>query len=258
MLSLAEYIAAKSELTALVTKIEKDFVAQFPEQPSADAAKYAASLASKYKTDFWALLGKSMGEVAQNAYDHYQKKTGILLDPDIVDKIIEAQFEDEYYGATLAQRLAYNEQLLHRRLSQSAAAKQLHTVYTGPQFGSQLATDQRLLLGTLVKVEQDVAREYAGETDHKLIQWALSHKHAKPDACDDLATNIDRRVVEYIQEHDLKIDPKGVYFVDDLPVPPHPNCQCEYGIVTDRIHKPGVIERTIHNAAKILRRIWKK
>ncbi len=51
-------------------------------------------------------------------------------------------------------------------------------------------------------------------------------------------------------------NPKGLYFVDDLPLPPHPNCQCEYGmVVKGKTQITTKIKRTLRKVQNILNRI---
>lgn len=259
MLTLAEYVAARAQLARIAQTIEETYTTQAEGKTKKEKLQLARDLAETYKGQVNHVIGTNIALTAQKSVDHYEKLLDIQHpDAAVADKIIDAQFEDKYYGATLTQRLTFNEQLLRRRITQSGAAGVLDSVYTGPKFGSQLATDQRLLLGTVAKIEQDVAKEFATLTEHQLMRWTLSHRHKQPDDCDALANNVDRRVEQYLREKNLDMDPRGLYFVDDLPVPPHPNCQCEYGVVGDTKVHHSSLDRAVHEVKKILRRLWGK
>lgn len=264
MLGLAEYIAARTDLRRYANWAEDQVTKLMPENPTSDqAAAIGLQVARQYRNVQRATLATAMQDVTRNALEHYQKRTGIVIHDELInDKIMQAQYDDRYYGATLTQRLRYNDQLLARRINKAADLdpKFVSDVWTkSVPHGSQYSTDRMLLLSTVAKIEQDVAREYAARTEHKLVRWSLSHRHRQTDICDDLANGVDRAVVAYLNEHNLQHSPKGLYFVDDLPVPPHPNCQCEYGIIRGSEYiKPGQVDRALDRVRRLLRKLWKK
>lgn len=260
MLSLAEYVAYSKQVEQLGISTESKIADQLKGGVTDTEAR---ALAKGYGADYWAeytkLFDEAMEEVADNALSHYAEQLGVDVPDGLKDKIIQKQFSDKYYGATLEKRLVYNLTLLQKRIDLAGRidAKHLTTTYSQyPMFGSQTVTDKRLLLGTMVKIENDAAKEMAGQGDIPFLRWTLSHRHAQTDICDDLASNIDKSVVAWISEKGLKIDPKGLYFAKDLPEPPHPNCQCEFGMVREREElKPGRLERAVDKVKRLLRKI---
>lgn len=262
MLTLAEYVAARAQLERLAVRTRDTTVEHIEGLSKDDAIIAAAKMGKAYYKDYNLLLVASMRETAYQSAKHYHKRTTIELEDFEIEGVVRRQLTEKYYGATLIDRLKYNQQLLLRRITTAGQqdVKNIPLVYFSPiGGGAQFSTDRMLLLGTLAKIEQDIAREVASKTEHKLVRWALSHRHKQPDVCDALATTVDKRVVAYINEHNLKMNPKGLFFIDDLPVPPHPNCQCEYGIVRGSEYiKPGTVERSLDRMRKLVRKIFRK
>lgn len=260
MLGLAEYTAGAAELLAVAQQAETSTVTG----PLSPEQSY-----SNYFSTFRGLLHDRMHEVAKNAVDHYSKLLKQPSDPELVDLLVSKQYTDPYYGLNLNQRLNLNAAALYRKMSQSqlydnAQAITKNEVPTAIDkvltntvpFGAHYYTDRRLMLGTLVKIEQDAVKAVAAKNDIRLIRWTLSHKHARPDICDDLAKTVDKQVKEYLQEKGLNVRPEGVYFVEDLPQPPHPNCQCDYTLVSEQgTEHAGPVQRTIGALTSLLRRI---
>lgn len=264
MLGLAEYRALAADLAALGRQVEQNTMDSIsPDIPRAAAIKIAREAAEEYVEQYQELLERGMLEVGMNAAQYYSGKTGSSIDLDnLVTEVVSSQWEETYYGATLLGRLRVHKRQLQRRIAQSAmlSTEHLGNVYTKTfPYGSQIATDQRLMLSMLVKVEQDVAKEFAKQSDIPLIRWTLSRLHKIPCDCETLASAVNPAVVEYLKEHNLNIDPKGLYFADNYPQSPHPNCQCEHMLVTSRGEQTrGAAQRTFKRVINLLRRLRKK
>lgn len=263
MLGLAEYVAASAQLSQYGLKAEETMQRALDYNLSKEKMiGLAKSVASDYYAQYQELLHDTMKEVAENAVQHYADQLGMEVPEELVDKVVKQQFKNKYYGSNLDQRLKYNHYVLQKRVDMAGRMdpKHLTTTYSQyPMFGSQTVTDQRVLLGTLSKIENDVAKEMAQRSDTPFIRWTLSHRHSVQDICDELAGNVDTDVSRYLAEKGIKISPKGLYFPNKLPDPPHPNCQCEYGMVRDtREIKPGRLERALRTVRKLLRKIQKR
>lgn len=263
MLGLAEYVTASKEVERYGREIEST-VKKLVESntPKDKIVSYAHAAAASYQTQFEELIDDTMREVASNAVKHYAEQLGVEASDDLIESVVRRQYKEKYYGATLTKRLGYNFRLLEKRIDLAGQIdpKHLSTTYSSyPMFGSQTVTDTRLLLGTLAKIENDVAREMAEKTEVPFLRWTLSHKHKQTDICDDLANNVDKAIVTYLQNRNLRVSPKGLYFAKELPQPPHPNCQCEYGMVrATQEFEPGRLERAVNRVRKLLRRLTKR
>lgn len=253
MLGLAEYIAQSAQLDALGQQYD-EMIAKIDRKLTTQEIK---QITKAYILEYRQLLLDSLREVAANAMGHYGKELGVEFHADYPDLIVNDVFAAQYYGASLNQRLAVQARQVERRLTQAnlmGVAAQTFTSHIAG--GSQTLADRRLLLGMLSKIENEAAKKAADEADVKLIRWTLSHRHAKPDPCDDLATSVDNRVVSYLKEHNFNEDPKGLYFAEELPDPPHPNCQCEYSLTIPNVRRTEtLVQRTANKIRSILRRI---
>lgn len=218
---------------------------------------------NSYYDEYEQLLYSSALESGDNAAGHYAKQLGISIPESLVPDTVGAQYARKYYGATLAARLIFNRARLLRKVDNTAAvgAEHIAGVLTkATPFGAQMSLDRRLLLSTMVKVEHDIAKQMAKLDDVPLIRWTLSHMHKQPDICDDLATHSSKKVEQYLEEREVSnIDSKGLYFIDDLPRPPHPNCQCEYALVAPgRPISTGPFKRTLARLRTLFNKIRKK
>lgn len=260
MLGLAEYVAMSAELLKVAKGHQADITRKLdPEMAKMEAIKMARIHAGAYQDDFETLLKGSLTEVGENAAVYYEGKTGIELAnrASFVKKLVETNWKERYYGATIAQRLLLNRNRLDRVTRQTASwgkdYKGLTQLLVDPvPYGSQFNIDKRLLLAQSVKIEQDTAKAFA---DGKLIRWSLSPRHKQECLCDDYARAIDKEVVNFIEQNSLKIDPKGLYTPSSLPRPPHPNCQCEFGIVTGESETRGPVKRAIDKVRSLIKRI---
>jgi hypothetical protein len=260
MLGLAEYVVASKELQGIAAAIEAETAKQIEGLSDQAAIKAALKLGKNYQTQYEVLLRLSLHEIAQNTAAHYEKQLKIKIPEEKMEALVADHYAEKYYGASLTTRLIFNQQVLKRRIAQSGTVgpQYLTDVYTQRvPFGSQVATDQRVLLSSIVKMEQDVARLAADQTEHKLVRWVLSRKHTQTDICDDLSRAVDDSVVEYLNEKRLRIEPKGLYFVDNLPVPPHPNCRCEFNIVGAE-KEPNLLERAAKKVRQLIGKLFGK
>lgn len=250
MLGLAEYRIHTAMLKELAIATDKQIVADItPDTTRRQRIALANKYGDVYHTQYRDLLYTGLNDVAINAVDYYADELAIDIDRQLVaNRVVDRQYRTKYYAATLAARL-----VLHKRRIPRFNEK-------GVSFQQQALTDQRLFLGTATKVEQDIAKELAAEAGIKLIKWTLSHRHTRTDVCDDYASYVSKRAVKFIDDHSLNINPKGVYLVDELPRPPHPNCQCEYGLMQSSggATTSGLIRRTRNKIKRLLRAIRRK
>lgn len=265
MLGLAELRAAQADLQSVGTKYDgliADFITE--DTTKVEGLTFVRSLIPDYQTEYQLVLTRMMKEVAENAIKYYEQALNIEdLDVEgLAEEIAERQFKEKYYGASLDQRLRVNERVLTRRAAMTAQAgvPKLAGVFTNPvPNGAQVNIDKRVLIGTAAKIENDVAKELAGRGSIRLIKWTLSGRHSITCQCDDLAAAINRDVVLYLESRDSKMNPKGLYFAENLPLPPHPNCQCEYGMVSnDKVQRPSRSQRTVKKVLSLLKRIRRK
>lgn len=273
MLGLAEFRAAGVQLQQLAQtydqKTATDIAPLFDDKGNMTtpnrqrAVLLTQANLNAYYDEYEQLLYSSALESGDNAASHYAKQLGSTIPESLVPDTVGAQYARKYYGATLAARLVFNRARLLRKANNTAAvgAEHLTGVLTkATPFGAQITLDRRLLLSTMVKVEHDIAKQMAKLDDIPLIRWTLSHMHKQPDVCDDLATHSSKRVVEYLEEREVPdVNPKGLYFLDDLPRPPHPNCQCEYALVAPgRPVGTGTFKRTLARMRALFNKIRKK
>lgn len=261
MLALAEYVAQGAELQTLGTQYDTAIKTYLNGK---DREKLTPGeikeFVKQYTDEYRAFIQASMTEVAETAIGHYEDQLGVKFDEHFPTDVVSDVFSERYYGATLDERLVVQARQLERRLAQANTLSMATQTFTNPSYGgSQTVADRRLLLGMLAKIENEAARQVAHRSDIKLIRWTTSHRHKQPDICDDLASAIDKRVVAYLNENNFKEDPKGLYFVDDLAEPPHPNCQCEYSMVIPNVKRTEtLVKRAANKVRSILKRIRRK
>lgn len=266
MLSLAEYRAVSAQIKQLGKEIEEETLKRIEGLSKQEAIQVAKDLSQEYQKRYINILSNGLREVAANAATYYNDRVEPHLTQaqleELITKIVKTQLNENYYGATLEQRLKYNYKRLNSNIIKSAAVdtEKLASVYTQKfPFGAHSNIDNRLLQATAVKIEQDLAVEFAEKADYPLIKWTLSGRHAQPDICDDYAAAVDDKVVKYLQDNDIDEDARGLYFKDSLPLPPHPNCGCEYSFVgANKRSKRGPIKRTIQRVRSLIRRIRAK
>lgn len=260
MLGLAEYVAAAAELDTIGSVYEDELRAKLTGLTKRDAIKLARLYVPIYQRDYRALLDRTLRDIAATAVDHYADHTGVSLDRErLVEELIRRTYNERYYGATLTARLNIAQKQLERRIVQTAQVSpdKLSTIFTeSVPFGAQNTISKRLLLGQAAKIENDTAKEMAARANIDLIRWTLSHRHATPDVCDDYSRSVSRNVVRLLDENNIEMDPKGLYLRDELPPPPHPNCQCEYAF-TDLASgsRVGAVRRSIRKVRRILRQL---
>lgn len=259
MLGLAEYSVLSQELYRLGSDAEKKIGDQLlPDTTKTEAIDIAKEAAFEYYDNYEQLLQAGLVEIADNATAYYGDKTGIEMPKDFSAGIVVKAYEEDYFGATLAKRLLVNRRRLERNITRTAqvGTDALKGLITDPiPFGSQHNIDKRVLLASAVKIEQDVVKEFVDKHEEDpLIRWTLSSFHAVPDICDDLANSVDKGVVAYMKANNIDEDPKGLYTADSLPHPPHPNCQCEYHLVTQKSQSISPVKRTVRTIKNLLER----
>lgn len=261
MLGLPEYLAASAEVQQLGKKYDS-LIGEALEgvENKAEAIRIAKAFIPRYRREYERVLKQSLYDVAWNAAEHYKNELGLERDSAALAKrLVVDHFTEKYYGASLQQRLAVREKQLTRTVTQTAQVniQSLSGLFTEKiPFGAQSFVDRRILQGAAVKIEQNAAREAAKDAEAPLIRWTLSPRHAIACDCEELASAVSDEVVTYLKANSLTLDPKGLYLAANLPNPPHPNCQCEYGIVTaEREHKPTNVQRVLKRVRSIIRRI---
>lgn len=262
MLGLAEYVSASAELLQIAKNTETKTAKRLVDVKNKQTAiAITRKLSNEYQEEYEQLLARTLADVSDNAVGYYGKKLNVPESKysGVAKRITALQYEDEYFGLTLARRLLINKRRLQRNITASAqiGIDKLQDVYTKAYpFGAQVNTDRRLMLSYAVRIENEVAKEMAKRADIPLIRWTLARRHRQTDICDDLANNVDKAVVAYLQEHKIKENPKGLYFADQLPQPPHPNCQCEFGMVSrDKSLRPGPVKRAAQKIKQLIKRL---
>lgn len=261
MLGLPEYRSYSAELLRLGQKYDGLIADQLlPTTTKAQAVKIAQDVIPAYSAEYRGLLSKAMSDIAENAVMHHAKLLG--LQPDVkklTARLVANQLNEKYYGYTLTQRLTVRERQIVRQAVQTAQVDPQKIAGLFNQrvpFGAVTSIDRRLLQGTSVKIEQDAAKIMGEAGDIPFLRWTLAGGHKAPCMCEEYATQINKDVVDYLNAHDLKIDPKGLYFREELPPPPHPNCQCEFGFVTSESEKrSSFVHRAVQTVRNILRRL---
>lgn len=265
MLGLSEYTIAKAELWQLILRTQEDLTSNLEGKlTKTQAIRAAEEAANLYYNEYQKVLKQGLAQVASNAINEYQQQVGVTLDDadEVVKNLVDANFGQKYFNESLKKRLEVNKTSMLNRIEKAAVWGSeyagLKRFFAEPTpYGSQYNRDNRVLLAQSAKIEQDAARYMADYAGAELIKWSLSHLHPKPDICDDLALAVDPEVVRYAEENKLDLDPRGVYFVKDLPYPPHPNCMCEYSIVTGEGKSKRARRKTskaLSNALKALRK----
>lgn len=266
MIARAEFLEASKKLTALASSYETRTSERLDEITTLDRAiKATRQLAKGYHTDYRTLLSNSLVQTGVTTADHYNNVLNAGLSQKELNKIIEEQIvkqsKQKYYGATLDQRLAASRLMNETRIRKSAYVGatldtrklNLSRIFTNSYpFGAQVNLDQRILLGQMVKLEHDLALVIAEKADIKVVKWTLSHRHKKRDICDTYAEAVDKDVVKYLRKEKIKADPKGLYFIKNVPEPPHPNCQCHLTMLDGKKLAGGKVRRTLRRARQLL------
>lgn len=259
MLSLAEYQGYVNDITILGQNTDQQIADNIdPEAPKADAIQQAKSVISKYQQDFKRVMDQAMFDIASNTVQHYASQVKTELPEELAMEIVRDQYRRRYYGATLAQRLVLMRLRLNRVATQTAQVGVPHLggLFSQPiPFGAQTNVSKRLLQGTAIKIEQDAARKIAEKADYPLIRWTLSKHHVQTCQCEALASVVNKNVVNYLNEHNIDADAEGLFFRDELPDPPHPNCQCEFDLVGEDEAVPSAGRRPIARFRRLIRKL---
>lgn len=263
MLGLVEYNVISQEILGLAEAAQNNVASKLdPDMTKQQSIKIAKKEMFSYYDDYQTSLKDGLNDIATNAIEHYAGQTTTDVPKGLAEKVVGQIYEERYFGASLITRLAVNRKRLERTVTQSAQVSQaaLSGVLTeSVPFGAHYGIDKRVLLASSERAEQLTAQYFASQEEHPFLRWNVSDRHKGPDTCDDLANNIDKLVVAYLKEHNLDIDPKGLYFQDQIPHPPHPNCQCEFGLVSsDKDVSKNIVKRTTGAISKLLRRFRSK
>lgn len=255
MISEPEYNATVADIKQLGAVYDQLMQDDLPDLDKNDAIKAAKVLATGYYKDVDDTIQSGLFEVAANAADAYE------LD-ELPESLVKAALAERYFGLSYKTRMIANYVRLKRKIDKTAAVGTGHLggIYTQPfPNGAQVNTDATTFRGYVIKVEQDVAKKAADAHDFPLVKWTLAENHAKTCMCDELASMVNKEVVEYLKENQLDIDPKGLFFVKDLPRPPHPNCRCNFELAgKGGSPRKGVAQRSADRVRNLIRRIRAK
>lgn len=260
MLSEAEYQVHASDIDTLGQNYDQQIGDAIPDDmykgPAIQAAK---SFSFPYQKDLKQILDNALYQIAQNAVVHYQSQISTPLPESLAKDLVKDQYRKKYYGGTLASRIVMMRLRLNRVVHQTAQVGigHLSGLHSNPiPFGAQSNISKRLLQGSAIKVEQDTARKVADLADYPLIRWTLAKNHTHYCECETLASRVDKDVIKYLTEHELDIEPEGLYLKDDLPLPPHPNCRCEWSLVkSDHEAVPSEGRRPVEKFRSLVRKV---
>lgn len=266
MITRTEYSEANSNLQQLATRFETAAANQLVKQTNlTDSIETVRKLSALYHGEYEELLSSSLAKAGVTAAAHYNTSLAAGLSTSELSELVKEQIlrqdVERYYGATLSERVSASKLMQETRIKKSAQVgasletrqKNLSRVFNKPYpFGAQVNLDQRILLGQLVKLEHDIGLAIAKKTDIRVVKWTLSHKHTKKDICDALATDVDPKVVKWLNDNQIKISAKGLYFIEKVPNPPHPNCQCHLQMLKDKELRGGRIRRTLRRLRELL------
>lgn len=268
MISKGEHAAAHVDLSELANqysvKTEEALKGLDTDLASLRAAK---NLADEYHAKAKNLTLESLHTIGLNTASHYNKVLELHKDPaeldELVKNLISQQMSEPYHGANLADRLKMNRVQGMVRLTKSSKTgadiitrhRNLVRYFAQPYpHGAQVSYDTRILTGQAVLLEHQIAKSLGVEASKDFVVWTLSGKHSKRDLCDELAEAVDKSVEKALQAADINIPSDGVYFLNQVPNPPHPNCQC-----TLRFIAGGKVDTsTPTRPLATLRKLWAK
>lgn len=241
MLGLAEYRAAAAQVERLGQQYDQQLAEALRDiKNKQEAIKIARQIVAPYQAEYEGLLRRTLHQIAFNASSKYIDDLGLSTDAsELATALVDKQYTSKYYGYTLDQRLNVVNKRLNRAITQrgNVAVDRIPGVFSSGLPGSQMHIDRRLLQGTTVKVERDTAFAVAEDADIPLIRWRLSPRHTKACACEEYAK-------------------KGLFKREELPDPPHPNCQCEFELVTaTKSTRPGPIKRVLRAVRNLIQQL---
>lgn len=266
MISLPEVTAISAQIAQLGAEKDNGMASQLDNLSKQQAINTAKDMAEDYQDSLQDIVTDGLDEVGDTASDYYAKATGVTVPEGELNKFIKKAYSEKYYGLTLGARLTVNKVRLKNNITKTGQVLNkedtpihLAGVYTKSYpYGAQVNIDQRVVQATAQKLEQDIAKLYSEKANYELIRWALSGRHSRSCVCEDLANSVDRDVEEYLKENDLDEDPRGLYFRNKLPRPPHPFCQCEFELVgrggTKASNKRG-FKRSTQKIRQLVQRI---
>ena len=272
MLSQAIYQNTRRDIKDLATK----YTAELREKVNATthvqlALRQAFQTATSYHSELVPLVYKRLQEVGMNAAAFYGPDLTTREQEQEVSAALDTLTHSRYYGLTLPQRLAQSHHQLKYNMRRSAVtgAKQetrllnitrvFNEVYP---YGAHQSWDTRLFLAEAVRLEHEMAKRLGSRQNISLVRWTVSHNHSQEDICDQLSLAVDPLVQTYIEFNHLKVDPVGVYFLEDIPHIPHPNCQCVIKFIRKkpRVQGPKKPEKTSRKSLikRIISSIFKR
>ena len=268
MIAKAEHTAAQIDLQGIAEQQERLLATELIGVTGRqNALKVGFRLLKQYHDQVDTAIVEGLQSVGVRSAVHYNAVLGLDYSEaelrDLVQTHLNRQLTEPYHGANLADRLYRGRVMSRARMTKAAhigveeetrkANIARHFVHKYP-FGAQVNFDKRILLAQSVLLEHEIAKDLAEKADVKLAVWTLSKKHSVRDACDTLAEAVDKDVEAFMKKNNIDIDAAGVYFMQDVPHPPHPNCRCTLQFV----HKKKVTSGSPFRSAIALQKLWKR
>lgn len=275
MVNKPEYVAASSDLIAAARTLEDELLTALQGTSTiTKALDIAKGYGLSYYEGFDQLYDETLRTASLNALNYYNKHYALAMSDEDIETYAYQLLDDlknkKYHGLDYAQRRSLLNLSLNKRFSKSSSVgKDINQKFINISralshpypFGAQTNLDRRFLLSEMVRAEHQIARDLAEKAGIPLIRWNLSGQHSQVDICDELASAVSREVVIFLQEHGRQDeDPRGLYFVDQVPRIPHPNCQCQLsGVALEgkTLLRPST-RRGIQSVMKLVQKILRK
>lgn len=272
MIAKAEYLGYAASLLEMGQGKETQTRALLlSAQSITEAVKVGQDMLVDYHAGFEDLLSTSLADTGVTAVDHYDKQLNLHLTGaeknEIVAEAIQKQVHIPFYGQTLDERLQYSRMTAQTRLYRSSVVgakldtrkENIARMFVQPYpYGAAVTHDTRILLSQSVQLEHDIAKAMAEEANVTIVKWTLSHQHKKRDICDDYAEVVDKAVKTYLRNREIRVDPKGCYFLNEVPLPPHPNCQCSLSMLHNGSFTSTVVRRALEKLVELLGKFRKR
>lgn len=275
MVTKPEFTAASLEAIAAAKTVEQELLYALEGATSiTKALDVAKSYGVSYYEGFDDLMDQTLKDAALSSSNYYNKHYALgLSDDELRDysyQLIDDLKNEKYHGLNHKQRKTLLQLALNKRFAKSSSVgltidqklKNISRALTKPYpFGAQVNLDRRFLLSEVVRVEHKIARDLAARAGIPLIRWNLSGGHSQVDICDEYAGAVSKDVIIFLQENGREDeDPRGLYFIDEVPSIPHPNCQCELsgvGIKETFLSRPQT-RRSIQKVMELMQKILRK
>lgn len=267
MLGLNIYHSTQRDIHSLGRKYRDRLIEIIQGKPQF-VLKQSRATVNDYHRELVPAVYSNLRRIGMNAVNFYGPELTDREKEQEVNAALDTMTHSKYYGLTLPERLKQSNVQLHRNLSRSAVtgAKQetrlnnITRVFTEKYpYGAHMHWDTRLFLAEAVRLEHEVAKRLAYRREITFVRWTMSHTHEVTDICDELSQAIDPAVATELAGLGITVSPAGVYFVDQIPSIPHPNCQCVLKYVTGKpVKTPPVSAGKRGLVERILRALFSK